>query len=174
MIPSIKQVHQFPPVALLTRLEIEDFLFREAELLDNWNLDDWLKLFTPDAVYEVPSTGSIGNVDVSQDLFYVADDYHRLNERVVRLKKPEAHIENPHSKTVHIISNVRAYSGDEVEYEVDANFVTYRTKWSETQTYFGRHKYKLRRVGDKLMIATKRSVLIMDNLRPQGVVSIIL
>ena len=41
---------------LLLRLEAEDFLVEEAALLDDWRLDDWLALFTPDARYVVPST----------------------------------------------------------------------------------------------------------------------
>ena len=30
------------------RSEIEDFLYREASLLDGWQLDEWLGLFAPD------------------------------------------------------------------------------------------------------------------------------
>ena len=38
------------------RLDVEEFLYAEAALLDAWRLDDWLELFTADARYEVPST----------------------------------------------------------------------------------------------------------------------
>jgi p-cumate 2,3-dioxygenase beta subunit len=37
------------------RSEIEDFLYREASLLDGWQLDEWLGLFAPDTFYGVPS-----------------------------------------------------------------------------------------------------------------------
>ena len=40
--------------ATISRAEIEDFLFREADLLDSWKLDDWLGLMTDDAAYYVP------------------------------------------------------------------------------------------------------------------------
>ena len=40
----------------LTRSDIEDFLFAEADLLDQWRLPEWLTLFTDDAKYEVPCT----------------------------------------------------------------------------------------------------------------------
>ena len=40
----------------ITRSEAEDLLFEEAELLDQWKLDQWLALFTEDAAYLVPST----------------------------------------------------------------------------------------------------------------------
>ena len=48
-------------------------------------------------------------VDASPDnnLFYVADDRFRLSERVKRLMKRTAHAEFPHSRTRHLVSNVR-------------------------------------------------------------------
>jgi len=44
--------------ALLLEREVENFLVREAALLDEWRLDDWLALFTEDARYLVPATGN--------------------------------------------------------------------------------------------------------------------
>ena len=73
--------------AVLTRSELEDFLFLEAALLDNWQLDEWLALFVEGARYFVPPAGADDDADPSTTLFYVADDYHRLCERVKRLKK---------------------------------------------------------------------------------------
>ena len=35
------------------RAEIEEFLFREAELLDGWKLDDWFALFAEGGCYYV-------------------------------------------------------------------------------------------------------------------------
>ena len=32
----------------ISRAEIEDFLFAEADLLDEWRLPEWLELFTED------------------------------------------------------------------------------------------------------------------------------
>ena len=40
----------------MTRAAIEDFLYEEAALLDEWRLQEWLDLLTEDATYEVPST----------------------------------------------------------------------------------------------------------------------
>ena len=42
---------------LLLRLEVEDFLYREAALLDEWNLKEWIKLFAPETRYEIAPTG---------------------------------------------------------------------------------------------------------------------
>jgi 3-phenylpropionate/cinnamic acid dioxygenase small subunit len=38
----------------VTRIELEDFLYLEAALLDEWRLEEWLALFVPGARYLVP------------------------------------------------------------------------------------------------------------------------
>ena len=37
--------------------EAQRLIYLEAELLDEWRLDDWLKLYTDDMLYLVPSPG---------------------------------------------------------------------------------------------------------------------
>jgi len=158
-----------------TRSDCEDFLFTEAALLDEWRLDEWLALFDEGATYEVPSTSLGDEADSSEGLFFIADDYVRLKHRVTRLKKPGAHSEWPRSKTVRVISNVRIIEARNDELIVGSVFVTYRSKGEITDTYFGRHRHRLRvGEGGRLSIAGKRSLLDLTCLRPQGRVSIIL
>ena len=47
--------------------EIEQFLFREAGLLDAARFDDWLALFTDTAWYWVPISRIVGNVMVEAE-----------------------------------------------------------------------------------------------------------
>jgi p-cumate 2,3-dioxygenase beta subunit len=79
--------------ALMLRLSVEDFLYREAALLDDWNLKEWLALFSPSARYEIAPTGDpeAGTLLSKDALFLVADDRERLEQRVIRLQKPQAH-----------------------------------------------------------------------------------
>jgi len=74
--------------ALLLRLTVEDFLYREAALLDAWKLKEWLGLFAPDARYEVAPTGDAeaGTLSSAESLFLIADDRERLEQRVIRLE----------------------------------------------------------------------------------------
>lgn len=157
----------------LTRSEIEDFLYLEAELLDEWKLDEWLALFAEGATYDVPTTRAADDADSADQLFLIADDYARLQHRVRRLNKPGAHSEWPRSRTAHSISNVRILEavGDEVL--VRSMFVTYRAKNDVTDCYFGHHFHRIRVGGDGLKILSKRSMLDMSSLRPHGRVSII-
>jgi p-cumate 2,3-dioxygenase beta subunit len=65
--------------------QVERFLYDEAALLDDWKLTEWLEFFEPGASYYVPPAGASDDADPATSLFYVADDYHRLSERVKRL-----------------------------------------------------------------------------------------
>src|SRR5688500_12785605 len=91
-------------LADVTRQDVEEFLYREALLLDEWQLPEWLELFTEDAQYQVPTTTAPRDASPKDTLFYIADDHFRLNERIVRLAKKGAMAEFPRSKTRHTVS----------------------------------------------------------------------
>lgn len=162
------------PMATVSRVEVEDFLYAEADLLDEWRLPEWLELFTDDAIYYVPATDLAVDASPDNNLFYVADDRFRLSERVKRLMKRTAHAEFPHSRTRHLVSNVRIKRMVGNEIEVSSAFVTYRTKDAVTDTFFGSIRYRLIRHGDTFRIKEKRCLLDSEGLRSQGRVSIIL
>ena len=155
------------------RAELEDFLFLEAALLDNWQLDEWLALFAPGARYFVPPAGADDDADPATTLFYVADDYHRLCERVKRLNKRTAHAEFPRSRCRRMVSNVRFLEGDATCFTVTSNYVTWRSKLGVTDTFFGHHLYAMTRVAGQLRILCKKTFLDQDDIRDQGKVSII-
>jgi len=161
-------------MSLPTRNEIEDFLFLEADLLDDWKLDDWFKLYTDDAEYQVPSTDLPKDADPAHNLYYIADNHARLEQRVIRLNKKTMWSEYPRSKTRHMVSNVRVLgtAGDDIL--VKAAFAVYRTKWGNTDMFVGSYEYFLRRDEHGLRIRKKRCLLDLDGLRPQGRVSILL
>ncbi len=158
----------------ITRADLEDFLFEEAALLDDWKLNEWLALFMPGARYLVPPAGANDDADPASTLFYVADDYHRLTERVKRLGKKTAHVEFPHSRCRHMVSNVRLLGGDEACFRATSNFVTYRSKRNITETYLGHHNYRLCIHDGNIRILEKRSFLDTDDIYAQGKVSIII
>jgi p-cumate 2,3-dioxygenase beta subunit len=158
----------------VTRADIEDFLYEEAEILDEWRLQEWLTLFTDDAHYYVPSTDLPADASPDDNLFYIADDRYRLESRVARLMKRTAHSEYPRSKTRHLLSNVRIRERSPEVLFVACAFVTYRTKDGVTDVFVGSNRYRLVAADDGLKIAEKRCVLDLDGLKPQGRVSILL
>lgn len=158
----------------VSRDEIEEFLYREASLIDEWRLPEWLTLFTDDAHYYVPSTDIAGDASPENNLFYIADDRFRLGERVVRLMKRTAHAEYPRSKLCHLVSNILVRELEGGEIEARSVFITHRSKDGQTDVYFGRNVHRLVRTPDGLRIREKRAILASDGLRPQGRVSFIL
>lgn len=158
----------------VTRADVEDFLYLEASLLDAWRLDEWLELFVDGARYWVPPAGSPDDVDPGTTLFYVADDYFRLTERVKRLGKKTAHVEFPHSRCRHLVTNVRILGGADGSFGVTSNFVTYRSKGDHTETYLGHHVYELGLVEEAIRIRHKTSFLDTETINDQGKVSIII
>ena len=148
------------------RGRIEDFLYLEADLLDEWRIEEWFALFAEGATYEVPPTGDGDENDPATSLFYIADDYVRLRERVGRLMKKEAHSEFPRSRQRHMLSNVRITGMDAGVADVSCNFVTYRAKRGVVDTYYGKHLYRIDCSTEPFRIQSKRSVLGMDMLYP--------
>ena len=71
----------------LTRADVEEFLYMEAELLDTWRLPEWAELYTDDARYDVTSLSLDDPATASSEdtLFILADDKERLTSRAKRL-----------------------------------------------------------------------------------------
>jgi p-cumate 2,3-dioxygenase subunit beta len=69
----------------VSRADIEDFLFHEADLLDSWRLDEWLDLLTEDAACYVPPNDK-SDAHHRSTLFTIADDAARLRARVIRVR----------------------------------------------------------------------------------------
>jgi p-cumate 2,3-dioxygenase beta subunit len=160
-------------LAGLTRADVEDFLYREAELLDAWDLDGWLELFTSDARYVIPCTGDPDG-DPSRDLVLIDDNRLRLQARVERLNSRKAHREYPHSNVRHLVTNVRLGPVEAEVLPVRASFTVWRFRGGRETSYVGGYEYRLVLDGVLLKIRSKRVVLDMTALRPASDVAIIL
>jgi len=160
----------------IARAQVEDFLYREAALLDAWRLDDWLALLTDDATYRVPSNDQPES-DPKSTLFTIADDIRRIRARVARLKDPHAHAESPRSRTRRLISNVRIVEQAPhlPEIRVEANFVIYRFRGNDdVRQYVGRYRYTLEPRDGELRIKAREAILDAMELASLGTVSFIL
>lgn len=168
MDPANEMKQQLP-----SREEVEDLLYAEAALLDEWRLQEWLALLTEDATYQVPPT-DLPNADARNTLFIIADDALRIRSRVKQLLGKSAWAENPKSRTRRMISNVRVLGGENGNIRVAANFVVYRMRYELVDTYVGRYEYVLVRIEGKLKIRERKAILDLEALRPHGKVSFIL
>jgi p-cumate 2,3-dioxygenase beta subunit len=134
----------------VTRAEVEDLLYQEAFLLDEWRMEEWLALWEEDAEYVLP-TNDNPQADPDTDLMYINHDYRLLKGLVVRLMSVHAHREYPWSKTRHIVANVRVLGeDDERDVHGDAAFMVWRFRMKDRDCYVGKYDWRIRRVDDRL------------------------
>ena len=162
----------------VTRAQVEDFLYREAQLLDDWDLDTWLTLWAGKGTRYVVPCNDDPDGDPARDLVLIDDDQLRMRLRVERLNSRKAHREYPHSRTNHQVSNVimgtAEGSGVDAELPVTAAFTVWRFRNGKASCYVGRYHYRFTAAGGELRIRSKRSVLDMTELRPAGDLAILL
>ena len=150
------------------REAVEDFLYHEAELLDERCFRDWLELFTDDAIYWMPVRGNYLTIPgaVSAELnarganAYFEDNKEALRLRVERLYTGDAWAESPPSRTRHLVSNIRIKRQDGDELEVHSNFLGYRTRLEHDQDLFaGGRIDRLRSEGEEFKVAHRTIIL---------------
>lgn len=154
------------------RAEVEAFLYEEAELLDNWQLEEWAALFTEDAISRAPALDDPTR-DPANSIFLVNDDLPRIRSRARQLLGETAWAENPRSQTRRLITNVRVTAAEGNVVRATANFLIQRSRMERIVTYVGQYRYKLVRDGASFRIAERIVILAQDTLRSQGVMSII-
>jgi 3-phenylpropionate/cinnamic acid dioxygenase small subunit len=159
--------------------EIEQFLYREARMLDDRRFRDWLALFTDDIRYWMVSRAnrypkSSKALAILDPARYVEDDLANEDEmalfdedkatlkaRVARLDTGMAWAEDPPSRTRHLITNIEIEAADaDDEIKVYSNFLVYRSRAeTEQDFYVGGRRDLLRRIDGEWRIARRRMVL---------------
>lgn len=169
--------------------EVEQFLYREARLLDERRFHEWLTLLTDDVRYWMAGRSNrypkrskaIAILDPDR---YVEDDLTRedelaildedkatLDARVARLDTGMAWAEDPPSRTRHLISNIEVEPGDaEAELNVYSNFIVYRSRAeTEQDFYVGARQDVLRRVDGTWKLARRKIILDQNVLTAKNV-----
>lgn len=150
--------------------EIEEFLAREAHLLDERRFDEWLDLFTEDAEYYMPLREYLeGDVEpAGHPIMHDTKDVLRV--RVRKDATGYSHTELPPSMTCHLVTNIIV---DEVpdsdEVEVRSAFAVRQTRKLRDEAWWaGRRIDRLRRVNGAWKLS-RREVLVDATVFPRGV-----
>ena len=150
--------------------EIEDFLYREAHLLDEYRFDEWLDLFTDDVEYVVPlRENTEGDVDPPGHPI-IHDTKAMLTLRVMKNDTGLSHVEIPRSMTAHLITNIVVENGDSSdEVEVLSAFsIRQARKLRDEAWWVGRRRDLFRRVDGGWKIA-RREVTLDSTILPRGI-----
>ena len=169
--------------------DVEQFLYREARLLDERRFHEWLELFTDDVRYWMagrstryprsskaitildPERRQEADLAIEDELAVLDETKATLGGRIARLDTGMAWGEDPPSRTRHIITNIEVEAGDTAsELKVYANFLVYRTRAeTEQDFYLGARQDVLRRLDGAWKIALRKLVLDQNVLLPKNV-----
>jgi 3-phenylpropionate/cinnamic acid dioxygenase small subunit len=154
-----------PDVTDLQRT-VEQFLYREARLMDSNDYANWLTLWAPECTYWVPCNDD--NADPHRNVALIHDSRRQLEDRVWRLSGLHAHAQRPKSRLTRVVSNVEAeWDGEEII--AYSAFVLCEIRKNETRFWAGRNRHTLLKEDDGLRIKMKKVMLanndtIMSNL----------
>ncbi len=151
--------------------QAEIFLYREAKLLDDGQLDEWLNLFTDDVRYWMPITESLAVGAAHEgagEWSIIEEDKRFLALRCERLGGNFAHSEQPRSRTRRFISNVLATPNDDGAL-LDCNFIVFQSRTSESETFFvGRRRDRVV-IADETWKIAERSVFLDHRVLPRAI-----
>jgi 3-phenylpropionate/cinnamic acid dioxygenase small subunit len=157
---------------LLLREEVADFLYREAELLDERRYREWLDLLADDIRYWMPLRRNVkfGEDEreftrAGQDINWFDEGKETLARRVKQIETGIHWAEEPRSRLSHLVTNVRLQKVEPSfaapqQVAVVCRFLVYRNR-VETETDFlvGRREDLLRRAGRGWLVARRKIIL---------------
>jgi 3-phenylpropionate/cinnamic acid dioxygenase small subunit len=148
-------------------MNIEQFLYHEARLLDTGQLEAWLELFTEDATYWLPLERD--QKDPLETSSIIHDDRTLLELRVKQARHPRAHARLPLARTVHNVGNVMLAGEENGEITVKSTLQLVEWRQEKQRVWGALVEHRLRRAGDTFKIAHKRVDLVNSESELDGI-----
>lgn len=135
--------------------------------MDEHRYDEWLALWTEDALYWVP-TGR-DELDPKREISLIYDDRTRLQVRIGRLKSGFAHAQEPKSRMRRVVSNIVIGETDDGEIIAQSNFLLAELRRGKQDMFAGRTLHRLRPYQGSFKLVYKKVLLVnndesIDNL----------
>jgi 3-phenylpropionate/cinnamic acid dioxygenase small subunit len=135
--------------------DVEQFLYKQADLLDGRRWQDWIDLFTPDGIYWMPPDATYKTWDGQPAIF--AEDKNLMAVRMGRVLHPDAWSQRPQWGTNHVVSNVvidkEAKSGDLV---VRSRFHMMEMRRDDIRHFAGQYTHHLKKAKGGYRIKLQR------------------
>jgi benzoate/toluate 1,2-dioxygenase beta subunit len=143
---------------------VEQFLYRQADLLDQRHWDQYIELFADDGFYWMPAAPEQTTGEGVPSIFYEDRDLMRV--RMKRVTHPHAWSQAPDWGTNHLVSNVMIERENQRtgELVVHSRFHMMEFRRDATRHFAGSYIHHLRRAGDGYRIALQR----VDMVNGQG------
>jgi 3-phenylpropionate/cinnamic acid dioxygenase small subunit len=157
---------------LLFEREIERFLYREAELLDDRRFNDWIELVAEDIHYHMPVRRNVKfgeqhreNTDPESEISWFDEGKRTLAGRVRQINTGLHWAEEPFSRVRHVISNIQVGEEQGGEVPVRSNFFVWSNRLhDEVNVFVGARHDVLRRDPDTGWKIARRLILLDQNV----------
>jgi 3-phenylpropionate/cinnamic acid dioxygenase small subunit len=157
---------------LLFEREIEKFLYREAELLDDRRYNDWIELIAEDIHYHMPVRRNVKfgeqhreNSDSESEISWFDEGKRTLAGRVRQINTGLHWAEEPFSRVRHLITNIQVGDLDGDEVAVRSNFYCWSNRLrDEVNVFVGTRQDVLRRDPETGFKIAKRLILLDQNV----------
>lgn len=145
---------------MITDAQLIDFIYREAELIDALQLQDWEALFTDDGHYWMPLTHGQTDPILQGSLMY--EDKMLLKIRVERFFGKRTFSQQPHTRCHHLLQAPRVIARDDAAgtYTCRTAFHYVETRVDEQSLFAGWATHDLVQQGGQLRIKLKRVDLL--------------
>jgi ethylbenzene dioxygenase subunit beta len=172
--PTHRKPKMMGPVALPPRelvYEVEQFLFREARLLEEERYEEWLGTMTEDIQYWMPGVQTRFRKDKAPRYSHTRmalfdDDLFNLRRRVTRALHETAWAEDPPTRTCYMLSNIEVEPVEQTD-EMTAHSVVLCVRGrneTEEDWLIARRKDRLRRIGEGLLRLSRREIYITQSV----------
>ena len=134
--------------------QAEQFLYRQAELLDGKRWEDFIDLFTPDGVYWMPPAPEYQTWDGQPAIF--AEDRNLMTVRKNRVLHPDAWSQRPLWETNHVVSNVIIEKETADELHVRSRFHMMELRRDDVRHFAGSYRHQLKKTKEGFRIKLQR------------------
>ena len=136
------------------RERVEQFLFRQSELLDNKHWQDYIDLFADDGVYWMPAAPEQTEWEGSPSIF--AEDKMLMQVRMGRVTHPNAWSQAPMWATNHVVGNIVIEQEDANEVVVRSRFHMMELRRDSVRHFGGTYRHTLVKKGSGFRIRLQR------------------
>jgi 3-phenylpropionate/cinnamic acid dioxygenase small subunit len=152
---------------LLLVRRVEEFFYREAQLLDERRFEEWLDLLADDMRYWMPMTRNVrfdeaerAETRERQDVNWFDEGKDTLRLRVQQIRTGVHWAEEPLSRTCHCVTNVQLDAVTPDTVSARSRFLIYRNRGdTEVDLFAGKREDLLARAGDGLLLRHRKIVL---------------
>ena len=147
------------------QVEVEQFIFQEAALVDQGRWQEWLELYMEDMTYWAPAWVNEHEMTTDPEaevsIIYM-NSRKELEHRIWRFTSGESPASYPLPRTNHLVSNVMVTEATDHQVVATSHWLSQTYRDREQIIYGGFYEHTLQREAGEFKISKKKVILVND------------